>query len=81
MVWSTETDHKKGWAQRVDAFECGAGEDSRVSWTTKRSKQSILKEINIFSIFIGRTDTEVPILRPFDAKSWLIGKEPDAGNN
>ena len=50
-------------------LNCGAGEDSRVSWTTKRSKQSILKEINIFSIFIGRTDTEVPILGPFDAKS------------
>ena len=28
---------------------------------------------------IGRTDTEAetPILRPHDAKSWLIGKDPD----
>ena len=25
---------------------CGAGEDSRVPWTTRRSNQSILKEIN-----------------------------------
>ena len=25
---------------------CGASEDSRVSWTTRRSDQSILKEIN-----------------------------------
>ena len=32
-------------------------------------------------IFVGRTDTEAegPILWPPDAKSWLIGKEPDAG--
>ena len=32
-------------------------------------------------IFIGRTDAEAeaPILWPFDAKSWLIGKDPDAG--
>ena len=31
-------------------------------------------------IFIGRTDAEAeaPILRPPDAKSWLIAKDPDA---
>ena len=31
-------------------------------------------------IFIGRTDAEAetPILWPPDAKSWLIGKDPDA---
>ena len=29
-------------------------------------------------IFIGRTDAEVPILWPPHAKSWLIGKDPDA---
>ena len=28
--------------------------------------------------FIRRTDAEVPILWPFDAKSWLIGKDPSA---
>ena len=37
-------------------------------------------------IFIGRTDAEAeaPILWPilsFDAKSWLIGKDPDAGKD
>ena len=34
-------------------------------------------------IFIGRTDTkaEAPILWPPDAKSWLIGKDPDAGKD
>ena len=31
-------------------------------------------------VFIGRTDAEAetPILWPPDAKSWLIGKDPDA---
>ena len=31
-------------------------------------------------IFIGRTDAEAetPILRPLDAKNWLIWKDPDA---
>ena len=32
-------------------------------------------------IFIGRTDTEAPILRPPDVKSQLIGKDLDAGED
>ena len=34
-------------------------------------------------MFIGRTDAEAetPIFWPPDAKSWLIGKEPDAGKD
>ena len=34
-------------------------------------------------IFVGGTDAEaeVPILWPPDAKSWLIGKDPDAGKD
>ena len=36
-------------------------------------------------VFIGRTDdeaeAEAPILWPLDAKSWLIGKDPDAGKD
>ena len=34
-------------------------------------------------VFIGRTDAEAetPVLWPPDAKSWLIGKDPDAGKD
>ena len=34
-------------------------------------------------VFIGMTDVEAetPILWPPDAKSWLIGKDPDAGRD
>ena len=34
-------------------------------------------------IFIGRTDAEAetPILWPLEAKSWLIGKDPNAGKD
>ena len=34
-------------------------------------------------VFFGRTDVEAetPILWPPDAKSWLIGKDPDAGKD
>ena len=33
------------------------------------------------SIFIGRTEAEVPILWPPDGKSQLIGKDADAGKD
>ena len=38
-------------------------------------------KINQPWIFIEKTDAEAeaPILWPLDAKSWLIGKDPDAG--
>ena len=38
---------------------------------------------NQFWIFIGRTnaEAETPVLWPPDAKSWLIGKDPDAGKD
>ena len=41
-----------------------------------------LKE-NQSCIFVGRTDAEAetPVLWPPDAKSQLIGKDPDAGKN
>ena len=34
-------------------------------------------------IFIGRTDAEgeAPVLWPSDVKSWLTGKDPDAGKD
>ena len=32
-------------------------------------------------IFVGRTDAEAPVLWPADAKSRLIGKDPDAGKD
>ena len=36
-----------------------------------------------YHVFIGRTDVEAEtlILWPPDAKSWLIGKDPDAGKD
>ena len=37
---------KKADCQRIHTFELWYGEDSRALWTTRRSNQSILKEIN-----------------------------------
>ena len=74
---------KKATPQRIDAFEVWHWRRLlRVPWTTRRSNQSVLKEINS-QLFIGRTDAEaeVPLLWPPDAKSQLIGTDPDAGKN
>ena len=47
--------------------------------------QLLIKPVNLTGnqpwIFIGRTDTEAPILWPPDAKRWLTGKDPDAGKD
>ena len=57
----------------------------RVPWTARRSNQSILKEISIdfFWDFFGGNDAkaETPVLWPPHAKSWLIGKDSDAGRD
>ena len=48
----------------------------------RRSNQSVLKEINPEHLFGGTdAEAEAPILWPPDAKSWFIGKDPDAGKD
>ena len=75
---------KKAECRRIDAFELWCWRRLlRVSWTARRSNQSILKEISVLVVFIGRTNAkaETPILWPLDAKSWLIWKDRDAGKD
>ena len=46
-VWMWELDHKKAECQIIDAFELWCWRRLlRVPWTTRRSNQSILKEIS-----------------------------------
>ena len=52
----------------------------RVPWTARRSNHSILKEIDPeYSLEGLMLKLKTPILWPLDAKSPLIGKDPDAG--
>ena len=53
----------------------------RDPWTTRRSNQSILKEISPEYSLEGLMLKLQLILRPPDAKNWLIGKDPDAGKD
>ena len=52
-----------------------------ISWTVRRLNQSILKEINSEYSLEGLMLKLAPILWPLDAKSQLIGKDPDAGKD
>ena len=72
---------KKAECWSIDAFELWCCRSLlRVPRTAKWSNQWILKEINPeYSLERLRTDAEAPILWPSDAKTWLVGKNPDAG--
>ena len=65
---------------RTDAFELWCWRRLlRVPWSTRISNQSILKEKPW--IFIESTDAEAPILWPPDVKSWVTGKDLNAGKD
>ena len=53
----------------------------RVPWTARRSNQSILKEISPGISLEGMMLKLKPVLWPPDVKSWLIGKDSDAGRD
>ena len=77
-VWTV----KKAERRRIDAFELWFWRRLlRVSWTARRSNQSILKEISPGISLEGTMLKLKPILWPSHAKSWLIGKDPDAGRD
>ena len=62
-------------------LNCGVGEDFESPMDCKEIQPVHPKDQSW--VFIGRTDAEVetPVLWPPDAKSWLIGKDPDAGKD
>ena len=58
-------------------------EDSWESLGRRGNQTNQFFKGNEFWIFIGRTDAEAeaPVLWPSDVKSWLIWKDPDAGQD
>ena len=73
---------KKAEHWRVHALNCGAGKDSSGSLGLQGDKP-VHPKGNQSWVFIGRTDAEAeaPVLGPPDRKSWLIRKDPDAGED
>ena len=82
-VWMWELDCKKSWAPRTDVFELWCWRRLlRVPWTARRSDKTILKEISPGCSLEGlMLKLKLPIFWPPDAKSWLIGKDPDVGKD
>ena len=73
---------KKPEHQRIDVYKLWCWRRIlRVPWTARKSNQSILKEINPEYSLEGDAETEAPIFWPPDAKSQVIGKDPDPGKD
>ena len=71
---------KKAEHRRIDAFELLSWRRLlRVPWGARRSNHSILKEINPeYSLEGWMWKLKLQYFGQFDAKSWLIEKDPDA---
>ena len=77
-----ELDHKESWALKNWCFWTMVLEKTLESPLYCKEIQSVNpKGIQSFWMFIGRTDTEAPILWPPDVKNWLIRKDPDVEKN
>ena len=74
---------KKVECRRIDAFELWCWRRLlRVSWTARRSNQSVLKEISPeYSLEGLMLKLKLPTLWSLDEKNELIGKEPDTGKD
>ena len=69
-------------AEELMLLNCGVGEDSWESLGFQGDPTSHSKGDQSW-VFIGKTDAkaETPVVWPPHAKSWLIGKDSDAGRD
>ena len=78
-----ELDYKEGWVLSNWCFWTVVLEKTLESPLDCKEIQPVHPKGDRSWVFIGRTDVEAetPILWPPNAKSWLIGKDPDAGKD
>ena len=64
-------------------LNCGVGEDNLETPLDCKEIQPVHSKGDQSWVFFGRNDAkaETPVLRPPHAKSWLIGKDSDAGRD
>ena len=81
QMW--ELDHKEGWAPKNWSFWTVVLEKTLESPLDRKEIKPVNRRRNQPWIFIGRTDAELeaPVLWPPDAKSRLIGKNPESGKD
>ena len=82
-VWMWELGHKEGWVLKNWCFWAVVLEKTLQSPLDSKEIKPVNPKGDQSWVFIGRTDAEAEtsILWPLDAKNWLIGKDPDAGEN
>ena len=81
-VWMWELDCEESWAQKSWCFWTVVLEKTLKSPLDCKEIQPVHPKGDQSWVCIGRTDAEsTPVLWPPDAKSWLIGKDPDAGRD
>ena len=80
-VWMWELDYKESWVPKNWCFWTVVLEKTLESPFACKEIQPVHPKGDQSWVFIGRTDakTETPILWPPHVKSWLIGKDFDAG--
>ena len=78
-----ELDHKESWAPKNWCFWTVVLEKTLESPLDYKEIQPVHPKGNQSWVFTGRTDAEAetPTFWPPDAKSWLTGKDPDAGKD
>ena len=83
MYGCWELNHKESWAPKNWCFWTVVLEKTLESPLDCKKIQPIHPKGDQSWVFIGRTDVEAetPILWPLDARSWLFGKDPDAGKD
>ena len=82
-VWMWELDYKESLEPKNWCFWTVVLEkilESPLDW---KEIQPVHPKGDHSWVFVGRTDAEAetPVLWPTHAKSWLIGKDPDAGKD
>ena len=80
-VWMWELDYKESWVLKDWCFRTVVLEKTLESPLDCKDIKPVNPKGNQSWIFIGRTEAEAPILWPCDAKSKLIGKDPNAGKD
>ena len=80
-VWMWELDYKEGWALKNWCFWTVVLEKTLECTLNCKEIQPVNPKGNQPWIFIGRTDAEASIPWPPDARSQLIGKDPDDGKD
>ena len=82
-VWMWELDYEESWAPKNWCFWTVVLKKTLASPLDCKEIQPVHSKGDQSWVFFGRTDVkaETPILWLPDAKSWLIGKDHDAGKD